>query len=104
MIVNMYSYVYNLLLVIASLIALFPQNNKFFKIGQLMGMSIAQEGSGFPFFSHTGYKYLCNEDVGSLDDITIEDVPSPDARNLLEKVRTYTLLKSLVATFTTILI
>ena len=51
-----------------------------------MGMSIAQEGSGFPFFSHTGYKYLCNEDVGSLQDIKIEDVPSPDARNLLEKV------------------
>ena len=53
-----------------------------------MGMSIAQEGSGFPFFSHTGYKYLCNEDVGHLD-IIMPDVPSPDARNFLEKVPMY---------------
>ena len=43
-----------------------------------MGMSIGQEGSGFPFLSHTGYKYLCHEDASSLDIITA-DVPCPDA-------------------------
>ena len=64
------------------------QNNKFFKIGQLMGMSIAQQGSGFPFFSQTAYKYLCNEDVSSLE-VIIADVPFPDVRDFLEKVVIY---------------
>ena len=67
------------------IILLFSQSNKFFKIGQLMGMSICQEGSGFPFLSHTSYKYLSHKDVSSLE-ITTADVPCPDARYLLEKV------------------
>ncbi len=32
---------------------------KFFHIGQLMAMSLGQEGSGFPYFSPSVYKYLC---------------------------------------------
>ena len=53
-----------------------------------MGMLIAQEGSGFPFFTQTAYKYLCNEDVSSLQ-VTIADIPNQDVRNFLEKVHTY---------------
>ena len=50
-----------------------------------MGMSIAQQGSGFPFFSLTGYRYLCHQDTGSLD-IILADVPLQNAREFLEKV------------------
>ena len=64
------------------------QSNKFFKICHLMGMSIAQQGSGFPYFSQTAYKYLCNEDVSTLEVITA-DVPAPDVRNFLEMVHSY---------------
>ena len=53
-----------------------------------MGMSISQEGSGFPFLIHTGYNYLCHEDVSSLDIITA-DIPCPDARYFIEKVAIY---------------
>ena len=53
-----------------------------------MGMSIAQQGSRFPYFSQAAYKYLCNEDVSTLEVITA-DVPAPDVRNFLEKVCTY---------------
>ena len=62
-----------------------------------MGMSIAQEGSPFSAILDTSTSVMRML-------LKIEDVPSPDARNLLEKVRTYTLLKSLVATFTSLLI
>ena len=57
-----------------------------------MGMSIGQEGSGFPFLSHTGYKYLCHEDASSLDIIT-GDVPCPDARYFLEKVAMHAVMQ-----------
>ena len=32
---------------------------KFYYIGQLIAMSISQEGSGFPYFSQSVYQYLC---------------------------------------------
>ena len=48
-----------------------------------MAMSIAQEGSGFPFFATCVFDYLCGKDV---NDITIDDVPDYEARDLLCKV------------------
>ena len=49
-----------------------------------MGMSIAQQGSGFPFFGLTTFKYLSNADISSLD-VVFEDT-HPQIREFLEKV------------------
>ena len=50
-----------------------------------MGMSIAQQGSGFPFFSWTAYNYLCGDSTNDLE-LTIADIPLTNARNFLEEV------------------
>lgn len=50
-----------------------------------MAMSLAQGGSGFPFFSPCVFKYLCGVDISSIP-IQHNQVPDPDAMELLEKV------------------
>ena len=49
-------------------------------------MSILQQGSGFPFFSMTTYKYLTNSDISGYE-VILEDVPDPEVQTFLEKVR-----------------
>ena len=50
-----------------------------------MAMSISQQGSGFPFFSLTIYKYLSNTDISTYE-VIIEDVPDPEIRAFLKRV------------------
>ena len=50
-----------------------------------MGMSIGQQGSGFPFFSLTSYKYLTKPEDISKYDVVLEDI-HPQTREFLEKV------------------
>ena len=64
------------------------QSKKFFKMGQLMGMSISQQGSGFPFLSWTAFNYLCGDSTMDLE-VAIEDIPLTNARNFLEEVSSY---------------
>ena len=61
------------------------QNRKFYLVGQLMAMSIGQEGSGFPYFSRSVYKYLCGVNPMNIE-VEVEDVPDFDVKNLLHKV------------------
>ena len=65
------------------------QMNKFHKIGELMAMSIPQQGSGLPFFSMTTYNYLSksNSDIRAFE-VILEDIPDPEVRAFLEEVRT----------------
>jgi len=51
-----------------------------------MAMSICQGGSGFPFFGKAMFDYICGQDVESLV-ATVEEVPDPDTRKLVEDVR-----------------
>ena len=51
-----------------------------------MGMSIAQQGSGFPFFTQTTYHYLASKDPSKLE-VILEDVPDPEVRRFLAEVR-----------------
>ena len=60
------------------------QSNKFYKLGILIGMSFAQQGSGFPFFSPTCFKYLSNQDIANYE-IDLQDVHQ-QTREFLEKV------------------
>ena len=53
-----------------------------------MAMSIAQQGSGFPFFSLTTYQYLANKDIATFD-VILEDIPNPEVRRFLAEVRLY---------------
>ena len=53
-----------------------------------MAMSIAQQGSGFPFFSSTTYQYYANKDIATFD-VILEDIPNPEVRRFLAEVRLY---------------
>ena len=35
----------------------------FFRMGQLIAMSVVQGGCGFPFFSEAVFDYICHGDV-----------------------------------------
>ena len=48
-------------------------------------MSLAQQGSGFPFLSSTAYHYLANKDIASFE-VVLEDIPNPEIRTLLARV------------------
>ena len=63
------------------------QLKKFERIGQLMAMSLAQGGNGFPYFATSFYQYICGKDVNDIW-IDTDSVPDYEARNLLIKVRT----------------
>ena len=39
-----------------------------------MGMSITQGGSGYPYFAPSMYKYICGEDVCSIEP-EIDEIP-----------------------------
>ena len=50
-----------------------------------MGMSISQQGIGFPFLNQTAFNYLCGDSTMDLE-VAIEDIPLTNARNFLEEV------------------
>ena len=61
------------------------QSKKFEKVGQLMAMSLAQDGNGFPFFAPSMFDYICGKDVGEIT-VDINHVPDYEARDFLFKV------------------
>ena len=51
-----------------------------------MVMSLAQDGSGFPFFGSCVYDYICGKDMNNIE---MESVPDDEAYLLLCKVRVH---------------
>lgn len=54
-------------------------------MGQLMAMSLVQEGSGFPYIAPPVYEYLCGAELSTIDP-TIEDVPNLEVKSFIEEV------------------
>ena len=51
----------------------------------LMGMSLVQKGSGFPFFVPCVYAYLIGTDVCSIT-VGQDEIPDPEVKEVLQKV------------------
>ena len=58
------------------------QENKFRKVGTLMAMFLAQQGSGFPFFRTSTFWYLCSKDITSID-VVVEETPYHETKRSL---------------------
>ena len=62
------------------------QNQDLFKLGQYVGMSILQGGSGFPFLSDSVYKYL-STGVGLSISVVTEEIGDVTLRFIINKVQ-----------------
>ena len=51
-----------------------------------MALSIAQQGTGFPFFGLATFKYLCSDDLKEIE-VSVGETPDPIVWILIEKVR-----------------
>ena len=58
---------------------------KYYKIGQLMAMSLLQQGSGFPYLAPSVYQYISGVSIPSID-VSIEDVSNFELRSIIDKV------------------
>ena len=58
---------------------------KYYRIGQLMAMSILQQGSGFPYMAQPVYDYISGVELSDVS-LSIEDIPSFELRTIVEKV------------------
>ena len=61
------------------------QSGDFKRIGILVGMSLIQGGSGFPFFAPSMYDYICGKDICDIKP-TIEEVPDAQLKATLTEV------------------
>ena len=61
------------------------QNGDFKQIGILMGMSLTQGGSGYPFFAPAIYQYVCGCDVCSIVP-TVDEIPDLELKTVLVEV------------------
>ena len=59
---------------------------KYYKIGQLMSMSLLQGGSGFPYLAPPIYQYFSGVEIFALN-VSMEDVASFELRSIIEEVR-----------------
>lgn len=50
-----------------------------------MAMSLGQEGSGFPYFSDSIYKYWCGVDPMTIE-LDVDDIPDFDVKDVLLQV------------------
>ena len=50
-----------------------------------MAMSLAQDGSGFPFFAPPLYQYICGTEISSVK-IAADDVPKVEVKAFLDEV------------------
>ena len=62
------------------------QERKFYYVGQLVAMSLAQGGSGFPFFAPSVFKYLKGDSIYGIS-VPVCEVPDMEVRAVLEKVQ-----------------
>ena len=67
------------------LLYLSQQAGDFKRIGILVGMSLVQGGSGFPFFAPAMYDYMCGKDVCSLVP-TVDEIPDAQLKITLVEV------------------
>lgn len=51
----------------------------------LIGVSIVQGGSGFPFFAPSTYSYLCGVDLCSIV-VGRDEIPDPEVEKTLQDV------------------
>lgn len=51
----------------------------------LIGMSLVQGGSGFPFFAPSVYEYICGKELCSIT-IGRDEIPCSEVNNTLTKV------------------
>ena len=58
---------------------------KYYKIGQLMSMSLLQQGSGFPYLAPSVYQYISGVSMSSID-VSIEEVSNIELRSIIDKV------------------
>ena len=63
----------------------FFQSQAFRTIGVLMGVSIMQGGSGYPFFAPCVYDYLCGKQPWELN-VSREEIPDTGIVSILENV------------------
>ena len=59
-------------------------------MGQLMAMSLLQQGSGFPYLAPPVYQYISGVEVSKID-VSVEDIPNVELRSIIEKVCSYNL-------------
>ena len=59
---------------------------KFYYIGQLVAMSLAQGGSGFPFLASSVFKYPKGDSIYGIS-VPVWEVPDMEVRAVLEKVQ-----------------
>ena len=52
----------------------------------LIGVSLMQGGSGYPFFAPSVYDYICGIDVCSIT-VGPDEIPNPDITEMLQKVK-----------------
>ena len=61
------------------------QDGIYKRVGVLVGMSIVQGGSGYPFFAPSVYEYIAGKDVCSIYP-DVEEIPDIDVNNCVVKV------------------
>jgi hypothetical protein len=58
----------------------------FRQLGVVVGVSLVQGGSGYPFFAPAVYSYLCGQDISRIK-VEIGEIPDLELKDFLEKVR-----------------
>lgn len=61
------------------------QDSLFFKVGILIGCSLVNGGSGYPFFTSPMYQYIVGTPLQNVT-ASADHVPSLDAKDFLTKV------------------
>lgn len=61
------------------------ENGSFKAVGQVMVMSVLQEGPPPAFLANWVYKYLCTPDVTNMS-LADDDIVNPDIRTLVKRV------------------
>ena len=61
------------------------QSKKFYYVGKLMAMGLANGGSGYPYMAPPMFEYLCGADIAEIC-VTDLDVPNLEVRQLIQKV------------------
>ena len=73
----------------------FVKSGDFKRIGILVGMSLVNGGSGFPYFAPALYSYISGQEVQSIV-VTVGEVPNAELHSVLVKVIMCSCSESLV--------
>ena len=64
---------------------MFSKSGDFRRIGNLVGMSLVNGGSGFPCFAPAMFDYICGKPISSIA-IPIDEIPDVQLQQALKKV------------------